>query len=239
VTDAFGKALMAHLRGEEAEYLIERDDGYMDTPSSRAGEYFIGYEEWPRHEGDAVLESRGRVLDVGCGAGRVALWLQGRGHEVVAIDISPLALEVSRARGMRDCRLMDVRDLDLPDGHFDTVVMFGNNFGIAGGIPETRRMLDGLNRVTREDGIVIASTRDPLKTDNPVHLVYHEQNRRRRRPPGLVKIRICFRGECDGWFELLMVGEEELVEVLEPTGWTLEKVYRSEGANYTAILKKR
>jgi SAM-dependent methyltransferase len=239
VTDAFGKALMAHLRGEEAEYLIERDDGYVDTSGSRASEYFIGYEDWLPHERDAVIESRGRVLDVGCGAGRVALWLQGRGHEVVAIDISPLALKVSKARGVGDCRLMDVRDLDLPEGHFDTVVMFGNNFGIAGDISETRRMLDGLHRVTREDGIVIASTLDPLKTDNPVHLIYHEQNRRRGRPPGLVKIRVCFRGECDSWFELLMVGEDELSEVLEPTGWTLEKVYRSEGASYTAILKKR
>lgn len=239
MTDAFGKALMAHFRGEEAEYLIERDDGYIDTFSYGAVEYFVGYEDWPLHEREAALEARGRILDVGCGVGREALWLQGRGHEVVAIDISPLALEVSKARGVRDCRLMDVRDLDFPKGHFDTVVMFGNNFGIAGGIQETRSMLDSLHRVTKEDGIVIASTRDPLNTENPVHLVYHEQNRRRGRPPGLVRIRVCFRKECDDWFELLMVGEDELVEVLEPTGWTIEKVYRSEGANYTAILKKR
>ena len=238
MTDAFGKTLMAHFRGEEAEYLIERDDGYIDTFSYGAGEYFVGYEDWPLHEREAALEARDRILDVGCGAGREALWLQGRGHEVVAIDISPLALEVSKARGVKDCQLMDVRDLYFPEGYFDTVVMFGNNFGIAGGIPETRRMLDGLHRFTGEDGIVIASTLDPLKTDNPVHLVYHEQNRKRGRPPGLVRIRICFRGECDGWFELLMIGEEELVEVLEPTGWTIEKVYRSDGASYTAILKK-
>jgi SAM-dependent methyltransferase len=239
VTDAFGKALMAHFRGEEAEYLIERDDGYIDTFSHGAVEYFVGYENWPLHEREAALEARGRILDVGCGAGREALWLQGRGNEVVAIDISPIALDVSRARGVKDCQLMDVRDLYFPDDYFDTVVMFGNNFGIAGDIMETRRMLDSLHRFTGEDGIVIASTRDPLKTDNPVHLVYHEKNRRRERPPGLVKIRICFRGECDDWFELLMVGEDELSEVLDPTGWTLEKVYRSEGANYTAILKKR
>jgi SAM-dependent methyltransferase len=238
VTDAFGKALMAHFRGEEAEYLIERDDGYIDTFNG-AVEYFVGYENWPLHEREAALEARGRILDVGCGAGREALWLQGRGNEVVAIDISPIALDVSRARGVKDCQLMDVRDLYFPDDYFDTVVMFGNNFGIAGDIMETRRMLDSLHRFTGEDGIVIASTRDPLKTDNPVHLVYHEKNRRRERPPGLVKIRICFRGECDDWFELLMVGEDELSEVLDPTGWTLEKVYRSEGANYTAILKKR
>ncbi len=100
-------------------------------------------------------------------------------------------------------------------------------------------MLDGLHRVTREDGIVIASTRDPLKTDNPVHLVYHEQNRRRERPPGLVRIRICFRGECDGWFELLMVGEDELSDVLDPTGWEISKIYGSENGTYVAVLTKK
>ena len=42
---------------------------------------------------------RGRVLDLGCGAGRVGLHLQSRGHEVVGIDVSPLAVEIARRRG--------------------------------------------------------------------------------------------------------------------------------------------
>jgi SAM-dependent methyltransferase len=237
LTDAFGKVFMAYHRGENADYVIERDDGYVDELNAR--EYFTEYEEWPLHEREAILEARGRVLDVGLGAGRNALWLQERGHEVVGIDLSPLAIEVSRARGMRDCRVMDARRLDFPDGHFDTAIMFGNNLGIAGGIQETRRMLEGLHRVIADDGIIIASTRDPLKTDNPVHLAYHETNRRRGRPPGLVKVRVGFPGEYDDWFEFLIVGEEELVEVLEPTGWTLEKTHKSEGANYVAVLTKK
>lgn len=237
MTDAFGKVLMAHHRGENADYVIERDDGYVDELNGR--EYFTEYEEWPKHEREAILEARGRALDVGLGAGRHALWLPERGHEVVGIDLSPLAIEVSRARGVRDCRVMDARRLDFPNGHFDTAIMFGNNLGIAGDVPETRRMLEGLHRVIKDDGIIIASTRDPLKTDNPAHLAYHEMNRKRGRPPGLVKIRVGFQGEYDDWLELLIVGEEELVEVLEPTGWTLERIYESEGANYTAILKKR
>jgi hypothetical protein len=61
----------------------------------------------------------------------------------------PLALEVSRLRGVRNCRLMDVRALDFPEAFFDTVVMYGNNFGIGGGVEETRVVLQGLNRMTK------------------------------------------------------------------------------------------
>lgn len=235
--DTFGKALMAYHSLGSANYVIERDDGL--TESLDAGEYFIEYDEWPHYEREAVLDARGRVLDVGCGAGRVALWLQNRGLEVVAIDISPLALEVAGLRGVRDRRLMDMTSLSLPEGYFDTVVMFGNNLGIGGDAHQTKLVLKSLHHITGEDGIVIASTRDPLNTDNPAHLAYHEQNMRKGRPPGLVRIRIGFREEFDDWFELLMLGEDELVEVLEPTGWGLNRTYKSEGANYIAILKKR
>ncbi|MCW3979211.1 MAG: class I SAM-dependent methyltransferase, partial [Candidatus Bathyarchaeota archaeon] len=110
--------------------MIERDDGYVDECD--ALEYFIEYEEWPQHERDALVWAKGGVLDVGCGAGRVTLWLQERGHEAVGIDLSPLAIEVSRARGVSDCRVMDARRLDFPEGHFDTAIMFGNNLGIGG-----------------------------------------------------------------------------------------------------------
>lgn len=236
MTDAFGNVLKAYHRGENADYEIERDDGYIDELNGR--EYFIEYEDWPKHERDGLEWVKGRVLDVGCGAGRVALWLQERGHEVVGIDLSPLAIEVSRAWGVSDCLVMDARRLDFPEGHFDTAVMFGNNLGIAGGAPETRRMLEGIHRVTNDDGIIIASTLDPLKTENPIHLSYHEMNRRRGKSPGLVRIRIGFRGEYGDWFELLFVTEDELVEILETTGWTLERIYWSEGATYTAILTK-
>ncbi len=73
---------------------------------------------------------RGRVLDIGCGAGRVALHLQGRGHEVVGIDISPGAVRSSKGRGVKIVRQMSLETLDDRIGRFDTVIMFGNNFGL-------------------------------------------------------------------------------------------------------------
>ncbi len=237
IKDTFGKALFAYYNGCSSSYLIERDDGLAESLDVR--EYFIGYDEWPSYEREAALEAKGLVLDVGCGAGRVALWLQSRALEVVAIDVSPLALKVAELRGVRDCRLMDVRNLSFPKGYFDTVIMYGNNLGIGGDIPHTQHVLRSLYNITKEDGIVIASTRDPLNTENPAHLAYHERNRKRGRPPGLVRIRIGFQEEFDDWFELLMLSEDQLNEVLGPTGWTLNRTYKSEGANYIALLTKQ
>lgn len=57
------------------------------------------------------------------------------------------------------------------------------------------------------------------------------------RPPGLVKIRISFQGEFDDWFDLLLVGEEEMREVAAPTGWNIKTTF-TDGANYCAVLTK-
>ena len=236
VIDGFGMAYMAHYRGEPSTHVTERDDGH--TREVDASYYFRSFEEWPEYEQQAIQESKGRVLDVGLGAGRHALWLQERGHEVVGIDVSQLALEVSRLRGVMDCRFMDVREMTFPDASFDTVLMLGANLGVMGDVDEIRRTLRELHRVTAEDGIIVGSSRNPLDTDDPAHLAYHEMNRRRGKPPGLVRLRIGFQGRFGEWFQFLFMSEEELVGIIEPTGWAISRIYSS-GSEYIAVLGKK
>jgi hypothetical protein len=71
---------------------------------------------------------------------RVALELQARGREVVGIDSSPLAVEVARRRGVRDARVLPFEQVGPALGRFDTVVMYGNNFGLFGGEAKARRL---------------------------------------------------------------------------------------------------
>ena len=83
--DAFGHEIHDHFKGKGGYEIIERDDGFFST-STGPRLYFLEYEEWPASEQEAMKYVRGKVLDVGCGAGRHSLYLQGQGFDVVGID---------------------------------------------------------------------------------------------------------------------------------------------------------
>jgi SAM-dependent methyltransferase len=218
--------------------IVERDDGYIEATAGPGG-YFAPFRRWPAHQRQAVRFMRGRVLDVGAGAGRVALELQARGHEVVAIDSSPGAVEVCRRRGVRDARVMAFEDVDETVGPIDTVVMFGNNFGLFGGAAKAKRMLRRLHRLTPAHGRIVAETRDTFSTDNPDHLGYHERNRRRGRMPGQLRLRVRYRLAATPWFDYLIVSPEELRELLSGSDWEVARLLEGGAGIYVAVLEKR
>lgn len=80
---------------------------------------------------DAMVPRGARILDAGCGPGRVGGELARRGHTVVGVDVDPLLIEAARADhpGSR-WFVGDLAELDLPaEGvtePFDIVVMAGN-----------------------------------------------------------------------------------------------------------------
>jgi len=82
--ELFAQAMLDHWLGKRSRFEFERDDGRRGA-SDLAG-YFADAREWLRIEREALAHARGRVLDVGCGPGRHALYLQRRGLEVVGID---------------------------------------------------------------------------------------------------------------------------------------------------------
>ncbi|NCL75854.1 methyltransferase domain-containing protein [Rhodococcus sp. YH1] len=74
-----------------------------------------------------VLVPRGaRILDAGCGTGRVGLELARRGHSVTAVDLDPVLVEEARAHPELTVHLADLAQLDLPGERFDAVVSAGN-----------------------------------------------------------------------------------------------------------------
>ena len=124
--DAYGREIYAAYQGEGFLEITERDDGFVGGMDGNI--YFAGFEDWPEHEKKSIALAAGRILDIGSGAGRVSLYLQEKGHDVLAIDNSPLALKVCQLRGVRNTRLMSITRLGIGAriGFFDTVVMFGN-----------------------------------------------------------------------------------------------------------------
>jgi SAM-dependent methyltransferase len=233
--DAFGLILIDALDGRSAVEIVERDDGFIAT--TRTPFYFEPFRRWKAHHRRAMRLVRGRVLDVGAGAGRVALHLQGRGQEVVAIDVSPGAVEVCRRRGVRDARVCRIEDVDRSLGGFDTIVMLGNNLGLLASRAKAKRLLRRFHRLTGEQGRIVAETRDVYETTDPVHLAYQERNRSRGRMSGQIRIRIRHGLAATPWFDYLMVSRAELEEIVDGTGWQLARTIDSDDT-YIAVLEK-
>jgi SAM-dependent methyltransferase len=228
MADAFGQMLLGGKGGE----IIERDDGFVDATKL---DYFAPVTQWPAVERRALRWARGRVLDAGVGAGRVALELQRRARSVVGIDVSLGAVEVARRRGVRDVRLLAFEDVDDSVGQFDTIVMFGNNFGLFGSPSKAHRLLRRLRPLAHR---IVAASNDPYATEDPAHLAYQERNRKRGRMPGQLRLRVRYRDLIGPWFDYLIVSPDEMATIVEGTPWRIRRLLQeSDSGYYVAILE--
>jgi SAM-dependent methyltransferase len=234
--DAYGNEILALFEGNDIAEIIERDDGYID--SMGGGYLFAPISQWDAGERQAIKLARGRVLDVGAGGGRHAVYLQNKGLDVTVIDISPRAIEVCKRRGVKKARVLDFAKIRPSLGTFDTVLMFGNNFGLFGSPARAKRLLRTLHKMTSPDARILGETLDPYQTTNPDHLAYHRMNRRRGRMPGQVRIRVRSRRLKSPWFDYLFVSRKEMRELVEGTGWRVVRTIPPRGPNYVGVIEK-
>jgi SAM-dependent methyltransferase len=238
--DAFGMALMecweSGVEPWQVLELIERDDGYLE--GNDASRYFVPPPLWGALDRWACAQVRGRVLDIGAGAGRHALHLQESGFDVVALDVSPLAAEVCRRRGIREVAVGTVSELQARGiTGFDSILMLGNNLGLLRDHRHARRLLETLAALTFPGATIIGQGMDPYRTENPLHLAYHQRNRRRGRLPGQIRMRVRHKNMATAWFDYLFCSVEELEQILETSPWQLDR-YEVEGAGYIAVLRR-
>lgn len=237
--DAFGHALVDWAEGGDDPEIIEREDGFVETGAG-PGLYLAEFRQWPGAERQAMRYARGRVVDVGCGAGRVALHLQRRGLDVVGMDDSALAIRAARRLGVTRTWRSSVEGLAPRVASFDTIVMFGNNFGIFGSSGRIQRAL-------REwAGRAAPGTRILAESTNPYHggapaldRLHRGRNRERGLMPGQVRLRIRYRSYASAWFDWLFVSPAEMRRLLKGTGWRQVRVLGADPVGpFVAVLER-
>ena len=142
-----------------------------------AEHYHLIYEDWDRSiERQAsvlgpMLETRLgpaplRVLDCACGIGTQAIGIAGRGHTVVAADLSNAAVRraeyETRKRGLNvEFHVADMRDLSaLPESVFDAVLVGDNSLPHLLSDADLRRALKNIAIRLNPEGILLATIRD-------------------------------------------------------------------------------
>jgi SAM-dependent methyltransferase len=231
--DTFGAALLAALEGRDARHAVERDDGRVDWAD--AAEYLAPPGEWREGTADALAAVRGRVLDVGCGAGRHAIYLRESGCEVSAFDPSPGAVEVCRRRRLPAVAGFLGDQALFAGEQFDGVVMLGNNLGLLAGPESAPRYLNWLAERCRPGAVLVGEALDTTRASSLEHLAYHRRARSLGRRPGEMRLRVVFEGEEGGWFPYWNLSPDELVEVAGDTPWTVQDVTGDE--LYMATLR--
>jgi SAM-dependent methyltransferase len=180
---------------------------------------------------------RGRVLDLGCGAGRVGVHLQSRGFDVVGIDVSPLAVELARERGASDARLGTLDTAVKAGELFGTILLLGNNLGLLAGEQQGRRLLRRLARVATEEGRLLAGSYDPYEGASDLARRYQQRNRARGRMSGVERLRVRYRNYATPWYDVLFASRDELTQITARSGWVMRR-FIDDGPGYVAVLER-
>jgi 2-polyprenyl-3-methyl-5-hydroxy-6-metoxy-1,4-benzoquinol methylase len=157
--DLFGKAILDFQTNNSPEDLI------TETTISEEDEMSVAYlfrdfSGMPKLEQQALLLSKGKVLDVGCGAGSHSLYLQKEKNlEVTAIDISNNAVEACQLREISDVQKIAILEFNS-DEKFDTILLLMNGTGIFGKLEYVSKYLQKLKSLLAENGQILIDSSD-------------------------------------------------------------------------------
>ncbi len=156
----------------------------------------------------AVSMCKGRVLDVGAGAGYASLQLQKAGFDVSAIDVSAYCVEAMRAFGVEKVEVGDVKH--FAGGEFDTYLFLDSTIGCIGQLQDIEKTLAKLRargsahaQLIIQDGIADAGI---LAYEWQAYFQYQH-----------------YVGEPFSWFS---VSATRLEEIGSRSGWELTDSYQ-------------
>lgn len=222
--DLFGRALLEWARGGTEPEFIERGDGLVVEGAGHAF-YLAERPDWPAAERQAMRLVRGRALDIGCGAGRVALDLQRSGRDVVGLDISKRAIAAARLRGLEQARRVSADQVIDEVAGFDTLILFGNNFGVFGTPARLRRTLVAWARRVGDGTRILAESTNPYSGGAPAFdRALYQRNKARGQPPGHIRLRTQYRGVVGAWSDWLFVSRAEMAVLVRGTGWEVRRM---------------
>ncbi len=222
-----GAALLDCFRGDTSAMLICHQDGIRDD---------VPAAFWLRKEIDPLEQraldlSRGRVLDVGAGAGLHALELQRRGIDVTAIDIAPECVAIMRERGVRNAEAADLFAFD--DGPFDTILCLCNGLDKVGRFADLPRFLERMRMLLTPDGQLIADSFDLRIGADAARLAELAQKEAAGRYFGEMDLQFEYKGRRGAPFSVLHVDYETLADTAGRQGWRCEQI-AGDGGHYLA-----
>jgi SAM-dependent methyltransferase len=231
-----GRALIDYHRGARRSHFVVHSDLWDDEPTPVEDYYRPGHLPIPELELRALTLCRGRVLDLGAGAGRHALELQARGLDVTAIDVCPDAVAVMRDRGVRDARC---GDLDTIEGErFDTILLLMHGIGLVGTLSGLAAFLEQAQEIIADDGQIVCDSADLTIIVPSLYESGGSPIPGTERYPGEVEFRLTY-GQLEGQpYPWLFVDPRTLGRFAKAAGFDFTIGARGSQGAFVAILSR-
>jgi SAM-dependent methyltransferase len=225
VKDIFGQALFDHYK-ENSKHKLWINNTYGPKEEMPLDVYFRTEAEMPDLELMSLNHCRGKVLDVGAGAGSHALLLQEKSLDVTAIDISGLAVTIMQQRGVKQTFTADI--FNYTAGKYDTLLLMMNGIGLCGTIEQLRLFLQHTKTLLKPGGQLLFDSSD---------IAYLYEG---RVPDGAyygeLSYQYIYRGQKTDWFKWLYIDQEKLKSVALQEGWMTEVLYEDDMDQFLAVL---
>ena len=228
--DLFGKALLDYQTGNYTEDLIT-STSISDEDMLPLAYLFRDFDDMPNVEQKALQLSKGKILDVGCGAGSHTLYSQNKGFSVKAIDISPRAVEVCKLRGVKNA---EQKSILKETETFDTILLLMNGTGIFQELKQTQKYLKHLKSLLKPNGQILIDSSD-------IKYMYEDDDGGfwmdlNAEYYGELDYYLSYEGETEKPMKWLYLDFETLSKECKKAGLTCEKIMDGEHFDYLARL---
>jgi cyclopropane fatty-acyl-phospholipid synthase-like methyltransferase len=228
--DLFGKAILDYQTNNAPEAIITETN--ISEPDEMSVAYlFRNYSEMPKLEQKALQLCKGKILDIGCGAGSHSLYLQEKGFEVTSIDISTNAIKACELRGLTNAKNIDllVLDSDSHQNKFDTILLLMNGTGIFKTIVETPKYLQKLKSLLNPNGQVLIDSSDII-------YMYDEDDVPTKKYYGELEFIISYKNELEIPFPWLYLDYNLLDKLADENGLKCQMIQSGKHFDYLAKL---
>lgn len=249
--DVLGEALSAYFNKTSTGKLWVNNK-YGPREEMPVDVYFREAEDMPELEWIALQQCKGRILDIGAGAGSHALILQQMGLDITALDISPKATAVMQNRGVKKILCQDFFTLGnsspnagqenpaspnpapntgspdpaQPDtANFDTLLLLMNGIGLAGTLDGLRNFLAKARTLLRPGGRLLFDSSD---------ISYMYDGKLPKTPDyyGEILYQYEYRKQQSDWFKWLFIDRKTLSAIALSEGWQTEVLFGDEWDQY-------
>ena len=206
----FGEALTDLYDGQPKGCFVVSDE----TGDHPLGLAFYLTATPDTHEREALQHARGRILDVGCGAGRILKHLQDEGADASGFDIDPMLIALCKRRGISKVSVESYDNLSR-FAPMDTILFLNRTICTAGSLSRVESLLSQCHQCCSCNSVLIFDSVEVRPEMSNVQ-------------PGVMRnaLRFKYAGHAGEPFDRIYFTSNVAEDMIRKTGWFCQKIIR-------------